>query len=430
MMIRVNKKRSDVYNDMSLLLFSAIWSSDTLIPICRELLNRIPLIGIWLSVVFEPLLWGILIALSLKQIAKKVRIIEIILYIVMVILVLIQIAFVSENSDILANNAVAIICRFMPIMFVGIALDFEAICKPGSDKNRFFLRLCYINLLFNIIYFYIYSTNMASHYTYLDAARNIRYTSFMSFAYATLPHLLFVIYDAFVRKSFVSICGSFLGFFVLLSQGTRGAVLCALLFIVVMIISSYKKSRRKIVLLIALLLLITTITINYTVVVETLGVQLQTMIYRMGFSTRVLDTFLSSSYIGDSGRIDMFSDELSLILAAPMFGYGLMGDTALLGSYSHNIILEMILEFGFIFGTIIILTICSMLFISYRETANLGNTKRAWLNIIVSISLVKLMFSGSYLTEQWFFFAIGVMIQIIRTSPKQQYDNIFTDQMR
>ena len=109
---------------------------------------------------------------------------------------------------------------------------------------------------------------------------------------------------------------------------------------------------------------------------------------------------------------------LDAISENPVWGYGIMGDRVVLGTYCHNIFLELLCDFGVVLGTLFIVALVAIIFIAIRKT---WKTEYFFFvsGMIIAV-VVKLMFSNSYIVEPDFFFMLGISIAASRnTVPKE-----------
>jgi hypothetical protein len=119
---------------------------------------------------------------------------------------------------------------------------------------------------------------------------------------------------------------------------------------------------------------------------------------------RLYTTFLESSDVS-SGRNVLWMESVNAIMNNP-YGYGVFGytDILLMGNeglykYPHNIFLQFYLEFGVIFGSILI---ASLLYLILKiKSFKVSGSENLQL-ILVSILCLRLMTSSSYLFDQYF----------------------------
>lgn len=128
----------------------------------------------------------------------------------------------------------------------------------------------------------------------------------------------------------------------------------------------------------------------------------------IGFSTRVFDFIVEDELANTSGRDAIAEKIFVAITQDPFGGYGFMGDRSIVGTYCHNIVLEILCSYGIVFGGIGIITILSMVVLSIKRSW--GNPV-SWLMVMSAcLVFVKLMFSSSYVFEPYFYMLLGLSI--------------------
>jgi len=408
------KRSRDHKTDYILILFIALWSSEIMLPLALEVIKRIPIVE-YASGVIAITFWTVIILLAAYYILRRLRYRDVLFYVLVALIVFIQMLTINQYTAQLENKWISILFSCLPYYFVGVALNIDALCDTKSNSYRLLLWMSYANLIVDVMYFVFYSAGIVSDNTYVDALNtNIRYTSFMFFAYATLPHLMFVFYDYLNARRKASLIISIVGLLVILAQGTRGAVLCFAVFAAITLMVRFAHIKVVYKMLIIAITFAFAIVFATTDILSNVANFLQAIMYKLGFSTRVLDSFLNADYIGDSGRLDLFKLAANAMKDAPVFGYGLTGDETILGVYSHNLFLELWLEFGLLLATGMIAAIVILIYKGYRKAACHSSISASFFALFLVLGFVKLLVSGTYLTEKWFFFLIGLSIQLIR----------------
>jgi O-antigen ligase len=112
-----------------------------------------------------------------------------------------------------------------------------------------------------------------------------------------------------------------------------------------------------------------------------------------------------------SGRDFLYKVVIEEVKNNPILGIGLAGDRRLINTYVHNIVLEILANFGTIIGSafIILLALISFktLFLSNKKVFDM-------ISIWISIGLVHLIISSSYLLDFKFWIFLGLAIRHIR----------------
>ena len=123
-----------------------------------------------------------------------------------------------------------------------------------------------------------------------------------------------------------------------------------------------------------------------------------------GIQSRTLEKLLSGNISDDNGRKAIQTSVMNNWNNMPFFGYGVLGDRQFAeGSYSHNIFIELITSFGYLFGVFIIAFIALSLFLKFKWDKEC----RGLLLLIAAFVIVKMIISGSFATETMFFIFLG-----------------------
>ena len=133
-----------------------------------------------------------------------------------------------------------------------------------------------------------------------------------------------------------------------------------------------------------------------------------------GINSRTLSQIVEGSFLKSYGRTNIRETLIAGITESPFIGYGLWGDRFVTlnyghgkASYAHNIILEIITQFGVILG--IFLIIALLWLIIKKIYYNNRSYYFVILLCVIPSGLIKLFFSGSYLNEPYFFFLMGLL---------------------
>jgi O-antigen ligase len=122
---------------------------------------------------------------------------------------------------------------------------------------------------------------------------------------------------------------------------------------------------------------------------------------------RISLLFNSDFHVASSGRDVLYNNALAQIKEHPILGSGIGSYAEKAGEYiyPHNIILEILLDFGFI-GLIFFVPIIIYLFLRTVKILNQNDISYNILGFFFLNSFIKLMFSGSYLADLQFCISI------------------------
>ena len=193
---------------------------------------------------------------------------------------------------------------------------------------------------------------------------------------------------------------SLLIFIVVIAIGSRGA---AIIFSVYLIFDIIQRNRK---LLIPLVVVLISLPALLPFLIDFFD--------SIGLHSRTLAHFIS----GQMGRVDdrtpLYDAGWSSVLNSPILGVGLWGDRAMLnGSYIHNIIIEILMDFGLLIGGVLILFFIVSLSIKFLSLdAKHKNDMIAY----TLMCIAPLMFSNSYLISPEFGIFVGLMIVLFQNN--------------
>ena len=138
---------------------------------------------------------------------------------------------------------------------------------------------------------------------------------------------------------------------------------------------------------------------------------------KIGFSTRIFDLLIEGDIANSTGRDKIYGKVLDAIWQRPIFGHGLLGDRPIAGRYVHNIFLEIWCHFGVVGGSVILFFIFKIIVTALHR--NRGHEIFPLLLLFTCLVFTKLMLSGSYTVEPFFFFLLGLSMNAIRRRRKE-----------
>lgn len=377
------------------ILLALLWTQYTVLNFIREIISRIPFIGS-LSEIFIPACIVLALIVALPWFVKNIRGSDILFYVSIVVLYLVtMIAFPNNKEFMLENWWRVLIVTALPY-FVGLAYSHK---KCFDD-----LFWCSLASVFFVFLHQIYKLRRG---IVLDDDN-------MYVAYNLLPSIMYLVYYAIdkERKIFWIIAGMAIG--VIFIFGTRGPILCIIVFLVAFLLHRtiiYRKKSNY------FLLFILFVTLIVFCVYDDLLIKFISLVAnvfgKFGFSTRIFDFFISGDATTSLGREFLKQEIIRAIIENPIKGYGITGDQYLLGVYCHNIFLELWCHFGIIIGSLIILALVAL---AVTALVKCRNNRKIFFFVVMLISMVyvKLMLSSSYTLEPYFFFMLGVFVDITR----------------
>lgn len=142
----------------------------------------------------------------------------------------------------------------------------------------------------------------------------------------------------------------------------------------------------------------------------------------LGFNTRVFDMMAEGGLSDANGRDVLFSFFKGKIETGGLFGYGILGDRALMNmenGYPHNLALELWVDFGLFLGTALLIILLYLFVRAFISTSN--QDIRAYLMLFFTVGVFSLFLSDSYISNPMFFMAIGYAVRTIRDSRTNNY---------
>lgn len=370
------------------------WGS-ILLGYWRGINNHLPVLG----TMTDELEWCIVLApilLSLPKLWKRIKTSDHIFVFACLIYYLLNIQLFPQNADVLVNRLFSFSLLTLPYYYIGVTLDIK----------RFYNFFYYISVVavFMCAFYELLYAQSASYTGDVDTSE---YN--MELAYSILPHVLMVSWRALKRFVLLNIAPMLLGLMLLLSFGTRGPVICAIVFIAIYLLfirpSKYQKTMR----------IITVACAVYAMsFLEQFMTFMQLMTFQLGMSTRIFDKYFDGELEDSSGR-DYIRETLlrELSIDNSLFGHGVLGSYPYVNTYPHNIVLEFLFSFGWVWGIAILFCIV------YIIAKMLINTHQCEINvtfgiILVIASILKLCFSSTFVDDALFFMLLGYCVNSSR----------------
>ena len=271
----------------------------------------------------------------------------------------------------------------LPIIFVNNRHDGERILRIMS----------YIAIVAIITWL----TKEVSIYEY---GENMKYSNML------LPGGLAVMYQAFINKSNTKyVKALYIAVFILyinlmISWGTRGCLLAVVVYPLLIFLSGSRKER--------LVLFLLTATIGFFMIMKLENILLMLRDFLNGFGidfiglNRTITLLISDNL--SNGRFDIWLLSKNMILNSGLLGMGISGFELITNNYTHNLFLQLLIEFGPLVGSIFILGI--IYFIVKAVTMKNSEINKNFLILLLASSIIILQFSSTH----WFFVSFWFFI--------------------
>lgn len=241
----------------------------------------------------------------------------------------------------------------------------------------------------------------------------------MNIAYAILPAALASLVIAYREKKMRYYIYLAMFSIMLLVLGNRGTILILIVFAIgYTMLHNGKFDIKSIItpfILLSILLLFTFLVVSNLNMIDNL---------------RIFSILSDKSFFQDNIRMKLWTDGIRFAIENPLSIQGAVYDrifyfmkyayshdigfyideTMISGLYAHNLLVELIVNFGFVFGAII------TIFIIYNilKVLWIHRNRVEFILYVISIGFIQLMYSSSYLTSMWFWFMLGAIYSIIR----------------
>ena len=187
-------------------------------------------------------------------------------------------------------------------------------------------------------------------------------------------------------------------------RGARGPLVCFAIFLAAKIIIEMR--NNKVVMIPGLIGVAAVVAIAQNV--DKVLAWISSQLNQMDLYSRNLDYIMSNAVFDGSGRDFLRNKAVDLILERPLWGYGASSDVKLLdGQYVHSLPLELMFDFGVLFGGIAFVLICIYVIGVFFSKEGV---KRDLKLIFLTEGFVMLFFSGTYLQSVFFFLFIGIVL--------------------
>lgn len=266
--------------------------------------------------------------------------------------------------------------RFFIYCFSGFVISS---CLDDIDYFfKMFEKFSYITVILSLIAYYI-SVNEGVELQY------------MTFSYNMLLQVTFLALRCIEKFDWKKFVCALVGIVVIFVAGCRGAVICCFVSILFYIlVFKSENNAKKIIMIFLMLAVVLLMFFKFDVFLERVG----RFLADNNINSRTVNMLARGEFFEDSGRSNI---QDKIIENFNFLGHGIYTDRVLTGSYAHNILYELVYDFGIILGGGLFIWICYVIIAAFRK----ADTKcRALICALLSTGFLKLFFSGSYLNQE------------------------------
>ena len=362
------------------------------------------LITLFRSVIVMPLkldsviaytLYLAVIFLSIKSIFNRIKLDTIILLLVLTISYIISLLIEVQEFSLQMG---------MELLFGFIVYTVTRALRSYDNLIKYLNITSILIILSVIIMFILFPTEEVTINSYSQ-----------TFGYAILPAVI-ISFNAFMNnRSMLQIIYFVASFVLVIIAGARGPFVISILFIMIRCFQGIKSigEGRKV----SSTFIVFSIFVFMSIIFMS---KIEDVITTNSFQdyNRILEMLKKDELLDDEGRNSLKSKSIALIWDHP-FGMGLGQERVALsdihkeavGNYPHNFFLEIFIQYGWILGFTITVSLLYFMFISFFKNKNV-TTKNIWL-MFFFIGFLPLMFSGSYINWPLFWLFLGLTVNII-----------------
>lgn len=387
-------------------LVALIWSM-SLYGHLRGFLTHLPFIGEEEVLFVIPTIVLGLIIVTLPYTHKLVSIIDFLFILIVCAIYGLNYFIFPENEVMLDKYSSQFLAGTLPFFFLGVIFNLD------EETERVIYWVSIANLFILTVYYLLYIQGVGySGDTSIGS-------DMMGPSYSALPFVLILVRKMLSRFDWLSFFASVIGCILILSFGTRGPLVCLLTYSLVylMLLKKYQFPLLSKTLILAL-------GVVCVVFLNELFVLFSPIIEALGMSSRILDYFQSIMLYGDSGitdasiegRLKMIS---SLVDNIGFLGHGIGSFSNITNfgfAYSHNIVVDFLIEYGWAGGSLLIIIIWYL----YIKSWIVSKTEegKSFILVLFCMSFMHLLFSHTYLIVPELFFALGYCVHVIREEKK------------
>lgn len=332
------------------------------------------------------LLVGLVFLYSFPIVFRRSKATIVVTYLIAIFIIILHYLLFPDNQK-------AIISLIFPLFFMSI---------PGFIYSRSLNDIKAFKRMMKKSSFFIFFIGLTIQLMVVIGNVSIG-TYSMALSYYLLFSAILFADDLIDTFRFQSLIALIVTIFIIIALGSRGPLLSLFMFVVLKLIKQRKRlTYQKFVFTLSIALFSILALLN----LEKIFIFLYNLLLNYGINSRTLWIFINEEFYL-SGRDTIYHLLMEYIANKPLLGHGIGGDRVLIGGYAHNIFLEILINFGVIFGGIILLVL--LITMIYR----LSSKSRMYYNILIiwiSYGFIHLMVSSSYLTDIKFWILIGILL--------------------
>lgn len=338
---------------------------------------------------------------------KKVRSLDLIFFFVLNAFIFMSPMIWPASRAFVDEHAGLFLWTVVPYMFVGLIIDYE------QHKNI----ILAISRLALLVEFFVQILIQLGITNSMGRAADGTSGEQMVAAYDFIFAAMYLFLEADHSRRFVDVVLAALAFILLLFMGTRGPIVVYGFFVMgyFLIFKKYERFNLLKKILIGLLFYL------FYRIIDVLLLLLLPLAQALGFSTRVFDSIIGGAFVNleeSNGRDYIWETCFDALHFHPN-GYGWGGDRFVTGgdwheftNYAHNFAVEILVQFGWVIGGVILLSLFILLLQAFIKSARTPNC--SFLFFLSCAGIMTLMTSQSYIVHPLLFLLIGYCVSLLR----------------
>jgi hypothetical protein len=290
-----------------------------------------------------------------------------------------------ENKPYIEGSAVIVFINSMPAFLI-----VRCIREP-KIFIKYLYKTAYALLFFGMLYFFFYAMKESNRGSGYD----------MVFGYQICIAIIILSDNWIKQRNKLDLICIIFGMVMIIIRGSRGPILSITVFVFLAVLLNQNSKKKKLVYLFSFVIA-GVLFVNYQ---QSILMYLVEALGKVHVYSRTLNEMLNNNMGDADGRGIITAIVVENIKLHPVIGYGIFGDRVFLdGTYPHNILLEIITQYGIIIGSVIVMGILGLLIF--------GMKNKPWRNltlIFTTYVILSALFSGSYITTPSFWMMIGVL---------------------
>jgi O-antigen ligase len=328
------------------------------------------------------------------------------------------------------------------LLFLGLGLSISGFSYQNNLIN-------WLGIIYNLVFFsfpwYLVGRNTINYHCVISHLRKTAYVitfivfciyyhkkmtmdiiyGDMEIGYAILPAFIISLFFFARQKKLLDLLNIIICFYILIIAGSRGPLLCVLIFLILYLILIL---QTRIFTIIPLIIFSIFGYVNFNNILFNIIILLD----KFDLQSRIINKLYEGSITSDSGRNAIFDVVYTIISKYPLTGVGIGVERLIINkemqnshgvnetvsiSYPHNIFLEFWAQYGLILGSIFILIISLLIFIPIIKGEKI---EKELLIIFIPLGFVHLWISSSYILSPYFFYLLGISVNIFLSSIKRK----------